>query len=139
MKYVEIKIILPCSLGLYCIHFHNGNFFMAIAFGVTLCAMSIASYLFIKGTPINREIKSVSLLNLIAKISGKNDIRTKQNNRSLFFIVFVFCFVLTGLLAKLFSPPEIANFIVLLGSLLFSLALSFFITQRETNKVDDIK
>lgn len=136
MKYLHIGILLTSSLILYCLNFSSSNFIAAIFFGFLSCMMAMSSHLFINGVKINKKIESISLLNLISKTIARDDILTKQNDRSLFFLIFVFYFVLFSLVTGILSPSEFDKNTILFCSFLFSLSLSFFIARRETDKVD---
>lgn len=134
MSYQHIKILLLCSLVIYSLNLTNNNFVFSIFFGICSCAMVLPSYLFINGMEIRHKIESMPVLNFVAKFAVSDDIRIKQNNRSLFFTLFVFGFVLFGLISRIVFPSKIEGYLILIGSFLFSLFLSFFLVWREIEK-----
>lgn len=134
MGYQHIKILLSCCLFLYSFTLTNSVFFLSFLFGLCSCAMVLPSYLFINGMEIRHKIESMPVLNFVAKFAVSDDIRIKQNNRSLFFTLFVFGFVLFGLMSRIVFPSKVEGYLILIGSFLFSLFLSFFLVWREVEK-----
>jgi hypothetical protein len=136
--YQHIKILFLCSLIMYSLNLMNNNFIFSIFFGACSCAMVLPSYLFISGVEIRHKIESMPFLNFISRFAVTDDIRMKQNDRSLFLVVFVFCFVLFGLISRIVFPSKIEGFLILIGSFLFSLLLSLFLVRREMVKDNTI-
>ena len=134
MGYQHIKILFLCSLIMYSLNLMNNNFIFSIFFGACSCAMVLPSSLFISGVEIRHKIESMPFLNFISRFAVTDDIRMKQNDRSLFLVVFVFCFVLFGLISRIVFPSKIEGFLILIGSFLFSLLLSLFLVRREMVK-----
>lgn len=132
--YQHIKILFLCSLIMYSLNLMNNNFIFSIFFGACSCAMVLPSSLFISGVEIRHKIESMPFLNFISRFAVTDDIRMKQNDRSLFLVVFVFCFVLFGLISRIVFPLKIEGFLILIGSFLFSLLLSLFLVRREMVK-----
>ncbi len=134
MSHQVIGILLTCSSISYCYNFASNNFIIAVIFGFCLCAMALPSYLFISGVNINHKIESMPVLNFISRFQVSDDIRMKQNDRSLFLLSFIFCFVAFSLISRILFPSKIEEYLILTGSFLFSLSMSFFVVRREVEK-----
>ncbi len=134
MSHQVIGILLTCSLISYCSNFASNNFIIAVIFGFCSCAMALPSYLFINGVNITHKIESMPVLNFISRFQVSDDIRMKQNDRSLFLLSFIFCFVPFSLIPRILFPSKIEEYFILIGSFLFSLSMSFFVVRREIAK-----
>ena len=134
MSYLHIRIFLTCSLFLYCSNFASDHFITAVLFGVCSCAIVLSSCLFISGLKINHKVESMPVLNFISRFTATDDIRMKQNDRSLFLICLVFCFVPFSLIARILLLPKIEGYLILMASFIFSLSLSWFVVRRELEK-----
>lgn len=134
MSYQHIGILLTCSLVLYCLNLANNHFMTAVLFGACSCVMVVSSCLFINGLKINHKVESMPVLNFISRFTATDDIRMKQNDRSLLLLLFVFCFVPFSLIARVLFSSTIEGYLILIGSFIFSLSLSWFVVRRELEK-----
>jgi hypothetical protein len=73
-------------------------------------------------------------LNIISRFTATDDIRMKQDDRSLFLLLFIFRFVPFILIARILFPSKIEGYLILIGYFIFSLSLSFFVVRRELEK-----
>jgi hypothetical protein len=134
MSYQHIGILLTCSLVLYCLNLASDHFITAVLFGACSCVMVVSSCLFINGLKINHKVESMPVLNFISRFTATDDIRMKQNDRSLLLLLFVFCFVPFSLIARILCSSTIEGYFILIGSFIFSLSLSWFVVRRELEK-----
>jgi len=111
------------------------QFYFFYFFGACSCAMVLPSYLFISGVEIRHKIESMPSLNFISRFAVTDDIRMKQNDRSLFLVVFVFCFVLFGLISRIVFPSKIEGFLILIGSFCFLYCYRYFLCGERWSKI----
>lgn len=129
MKFSILKVLLPCSLGLFIFNLLNGHSVMVMLFGLSSLAMALASYAFVEGKLFQHQVTSIPVLNYLAK---KNpEICNKQSDRSLFVFIFTAALILSCFSSVLFFSNDVNSFILILGSIFFSLILALFLVVRE--------
>lgn len=131
MNFSILNILLPCSLMLYVINLISENHFLAIVTGLSSVFMALSGFNYINGQPFKHTVKSIPLLNFLAQRVSNSEMCSKQNDKSLFVLLFSLTFFLSGQVSLFVFSHHVNMGVLCLSSALFSSIFAMFLVVKE--------